>query len=108
MSVRSRSVDPIYISVGTESKLYKSDLINIKMIDLDHKFECGPTAKEMLTIIIKNLCRECLVDSVCHVACTNYLDSYRWMVEWLNENEHRRVSGLEILDKLGEVIGDLE
>ena len=106
MSIRSTEVDPIYIS-----DLRKEDhpsLIRIKMIGLGHKFECGPTAKEMLTIIIKNLCRECLIDSVCHVACTNYLDSYRWMVEWLNENEHRKVSGLEILDKLDEVIGDLE
>jgi hypothetical protein len=106
MSIRSTEVDPIYIS-----DLRKEDhpsQINIKMINLSYKFKCGPTAREILTTITKNLCGECLVDSMCNVACTNYLDSYRWMVEWLNENEYRQVNGLEILDKLGEVIGDLE
>jgi len=105
MNIRSISVDPIYISDPRDED--DPTLINIRMIGLNYKFKCGPNAKEILATITKNLCGECLVDSVCNVVCTNYLDSYRWMVEWLNANEHRKVSGLEILDKLDEVIEDL-
>jgi len=104
------AVDPIYINIPSGSKEHqqlkgcKKPTVNIKMIGLNYKFECGPTAREVLTVISGVVCGECLVDPVCKVVCSEYLDTYKSMVQWLNDNEHKYTAGelnyLGILDRI--------
>ena len=82
-----------------------TNMMNLKMIGLDYKFECGQTAKEVLTIITKKICNGCLVNPMCNVVCPWFMFTYREVVRWLNENEHRKVTGLEVLEVLMEIVG---
>jgi len=100
MGIKSELVGPLWVGGMDEE-----GMINMKMVGLDYMFECGPTAKEVLTVISKYVCGGCLVDTVCNVVCSDYMGIYRKMVEWLNKNEHRTVNGLEILDRIEGLVG---
>lgn len=95
IGIKSELVGPVWVG-----GLNGEGIINMKMVGLDYMFECGPTAREVLTVITAHVCGDCLVNVMCNVVCSNYLDTYRKMVEWLNDNEHREVNGLEILYRI--------
>lgn len=105
---RELAVDPVYVNVPPSSKEHKQlkgcnkPTINIKMIGLNYKFESGPTAREVLTAVTIEVCEPCLVDSVCNVVCSKYFDTYREMVQWLNDNNERPVCLAEVQDKVEE------
>lgn len=92
-------------SGGGDLLMNGTNMMNLKMIGLDYKFECGQTAKEVLTIITKKICNGCLVNPMCNVVCPWFMFTYREVVRWLNENEHRKVTGLEVLEVLMEIVG---
>ena len=99
IGIKSELVGPVWVG-----GLNEEGIINMKMVGLDYMFECGPTAREVLTVVTAHICEVCLVNVMCNVVCSDYLGTYREMVEWLNENDHRTVNGLEIIEKVREVM----
>ena len=97
------SAGPLWIST---SEYKPGGNINLKMIGLDHRFECGLSAKEVLINVSKTICNGCLVNPSCNVVCPGFIFTYREIVQWLNNKEDTQVSGLEVLEVLMEIAGD--
>jgi hypothetical protein len=97
------SAGPLWIST---SEYKPGGDINLKMIGLDYRFDCGLTAKEVLLNISKTICSDCIVDPMCNVVCPHFIFAYREIFQWLNNKEDTKVSGLEVLEVLMEIAGD--
>ena len=96
------SAGPLWVSAG---EYKKGGDIRLKMVGLYHEFECGLSSKEVLINVSKTICNGCLVNPMCNVVCPWFMFTYREVVRWLNENEHRKVTGLEVLEVLMEIVG---
>jgi len=76
----------------------------IEVATADHMniIRSGWDLMRVVTMVVRKVCNDCLVYTICNDACEGYYNTYIPIVEWLSECEHK-VSEKEFEEHLDEL-----